>query len=176
MEAHVGRTLTIALAMLVSGLLLAITGAASAQTTDFNAKVLGHITRPSSELTPCPDGANLCGQTALDGFGPAQYGIEFTDFVPTSDACGDYVALVTFTLDDGSGVLTLVELGVACGAGPTFLKGPFLVSFGNPRSWSGTWQVLVGTGLFAGLTGSGADTGLTAGAAVKATYKGTLED
>ena len=97
----------------------------------------------------------------------------------TSDSFIDawnYAALVTFTLDDDSGVLTLGEVGVACGAGPTFLKGPLFVSFGNPRSWSGTWQVLGGTGPFDGLTGSGADTGLTAGAAVKATYKGTLED
>jgi hypothetical protein len=164
--------------MLVSGLLLAITGAASAQTTEFNAKVLGHLTRPPGPpplepLSPCPDGASLCGQTTLDGFGPAEFSILFTDFVPTSDACGDYTAVVTFMLDDGS-VLTLDEVGVACGSGPSFLKGPLFTAFGNPRSWSGTWQVNSGTGQFDGLTGSGADAGLTAGAAVRATYRGTV--
>lgn len=164
--------------MLVGGVLLAITGAASAQTTEFNAKVLGHVTRPPGRpplepFSPCPDGASLCGQTILDGLGPAEYSILFTDFVPTSDACGDYTAIVTFTLDDGS-VLTLDEVGVACGSGNTFLKGPLFTSFGNPRSFSGTWQVDSGTGQFDGLTGSGADTGLTAGAAVKATYRGIL--
>lgn len=42
------------------------------------------------------------------------------------------------------------------------------------ESWGNSLEVA--TGQFAGMTGSGADTGLTAGAAVKATYKGTLED
>jgi hypothetical protein len=42
------------LAMLVGGLLLATTGAGSAQTTDFNAKVLGHITRPSGGAREAP--------------------------------------------------------------------------------------------------------------------------
>jgi hypothetical protein len=167
--------------MLVSNVLLAYTDGASAQPIDFNARVLGHITRPSGPppLEPfpaCPDGASLCGQTTLDGLGPAQYSILFTTFVPTSDACGDYTAVVTFTLDDGSGVLALDEVGVACGPDGSFLKGPFLVAYGNPRSWSGIWQVLAGTGQFAGMIGSGADTGLTAGAAVKATYSGRLED
>jgi hypothetical protein len=159
------------LALLASGVLLVDTGAVSAQPMVFDVRILGHITRPSGG---CPDGASLCGQTTLDGFGPAAYSIVFTEFVPTFAACGDYTATVTFTPDDGSGVLTLDEVGVACGAGPTFLKGPFLGNYGNPRSWSGTWQVLDGTGSFAGLTGNGADTGLTAGAAVKATYRGTL--
>lgn len=57
------------------------TGAASAQTTDFNAKVNGHITKPSGG---CPEGADLCGQAAIDPFGSARYLIVFTSFEPTS--------------------------------------------------------------------------------------------
>ena len=160
------------LAMVLSGLLLATTGAASAQTTDFSAKILGHVTRHSGG---CPQGADLCGEAAIDGFGSAQYLIVFTSFEPTSDACGDYTATTTFTLEDGS-TLTLDESGVACGPDHSFLKGPLFTSYGNPRAFSGNWEMQDATGQFAGMTSSGADAGLTAGAAVKATYRGTLGD
>ena len=159
------------LAMLVGGLILATTGAASAQTTDFNAKVLGHITRPSGG---CPGGADLCGKAAIEGFGSAQYLFFVTSFEPTSEACGDYTATTTFTLGDGS-TLTLDESGVVCGPDHSFLKGPLFTSYGNPRAFSASWEVQGATGQFAGMTGRGADTGLTAGAAFKATYRGTLE-
>jgi hypothetical protein len=160
--------------MLSSGLLLLAAGAASAQTSEFNVGVIGHITRPESTTT-CPEGASLCGQADIDGFGPAEYAISFltTEFI--SDACLNYTAIATFTLRDGS-TLTLDESGVACGTDGSFLKGPIFLAYGHPRYWSGTWDVQAGTGQFAGMTGSGADAGLTAGAAVHATYSGTLED
>ena len=158
------------LAMLGSAMLLATTGAASAQTTHFSAKVKGHITKPSAG---CPGGADLCGQAAIDGFGSAQYLLFVTSFLPTSEACGDYTATTTFTLGDGS-TLTLDESGVVCGPDHSLLKGPLFTSYGNPRAFRATWEVRGATGQFAGMTGSGADTGLTAGAAFNATYSGTL--
>jgi hypothetical protein len=97
-----------------------------------------------------------------------------TSFEPTSEACGDYTATTTFTLGDGS-TLTLDESGVVCGPDHSFLEGPLFTSYGNPRAFSASWEVQGATGQFAGMTGRGADTGLTAGAAFKATYRGTLE-
>ena len=87
-----GSGASFVLAMLAGGLLWATSGAASAQTTGFDAKVLGHITRPSEG---CPEGASLCGQAAIDGFGSAEYSFTITSFEPTCDACGDYTAAVT---------------------------------------------------------------------------------
>jgi hypothetical protein len=162
------------LVVLFSGVLAATIGAASAETILVNSTVLGHVTRPSGG---CPPPAHLCGGAAIDGFGRAEYFVFFSSFVPDADdaACGDYAATATFELGDGS-TLVLDESGVSCGPDGSFLKGPLFTAYGNPRSWSGTWEVQSATGQFDGLTGSGAVSGLTAGAAVKATYKGTLED
>jgi len=151
---------------------LVTAGPASAETVSFNARLIGHITRASAG---CPEGASLCGQATIDGFGPAQYFFFFGSFEPTSEACGNYTGTITtFTLEDGS-TLTVEESGVACGPDHSFLKGPLFTAYGNPRAFSGTWEVQEATGQFAGVTGSGADTGRTAGAAVQATYSGTLE-
>ena len=160
------------LAILACGSLLLATGTASAQSTVFDASVRDHLTRPSGA---CPAGASLCGQASIEGFGPAQYLFYVLSFAPTSNACGDYTATAIFTLGDGS-TLTLDESGTACGAGPTFLKGPLFVAYGNPRTFSATWEVVGGTGQFSGMTGSGTDAGHTAGASLRASYRGTLED
>ena len=156
--------------LFVGGLLLGVTDVSFAQTTAFNAGVIGHITRPSGG---CASGASLCGSTVIEGFGPANYDIVFFSFVPTTDACGNYGASTTFTLGDGSS-LSLGEVGVACGPGISFLHGPLFTAYGNPRTWSGSWEIQSATGQFAGLTGGGTDAGHTAGAAVRATYRGTL--
>src|SRR5919108_4825696 len=85
-------------AMLSVGFVLATAAVPSASAeTAFNAEVKSHIQRPVG----CPDGANLCGQATIDGFGTAEYRFFVTSFQPTSDACGDYTAITTFTLGDG---------------------------------------------------------------------------
>lgn len=150
------------------GLLLATAGVASAQTTDFNAEV-----KDQTQYTAgCPDGASVCGDAVVDGFGPAQYRFFLTSFEPKSESCGDYTATTTFTLQDGSR-LTLDEVGVACGTGKSFFKGGER-AYGSPRYRSGSWQVQAATGQFAGMTGSGTTTAHFAGAHVRATYSGTL--
>jgi len=157
-------------ANLALGLALALAGTASGQTA-FNAQVRGHITLPSG----CPGGADLCGQAIVAGLGPAEYLFFVGSFDPTtaSRPCGvytplgDYTATTTFTLGDGS-TLTLDEAGTVCGPGNSFPTGG--ISFGNPRTFSASWEVLDATGQFAGMTGSGTDTGLTAGSALKAVY------
>ena len=164
------RNLNFVMTLFLGGLLLGVTDAALAQTTAFNAGIIGHTTRLSGG---CALGAHLCGSTVIEGFGAAEYGIVFFSFVPTSNDCGNYGASTTFRLVDGS-VLTLGEVGVTCGPGGSFLHGPLFTAFGNPRTFSGSWEVQGATGQFERLVGGGTDAGLTAGAAVRATYRGTL--
>lgn len=164
------RNLNFVVMLFLGGLLFGVTNATLAQTTAFNAEITGHITKPSGG---CASGAHLCGSTVIEGYGAAEYGIVFASFVPTSNDCGNYGASTTFTLGDGS-VLTLGETGVSCGPGDSFLHGPPFTAFGNPRTFSGSWQIQGATGQFERLVGGGTDAGLTAGAGVHATYRGTL--
>jgi hypothetical protein len=142
---------------------------ALAQTTSFNAEIKGHAPAPRG----CPDGASLCGDGTINGFGPAQYRLFITSFEPTSERCGDYTATTTFTLQDGSR-LTLDETGEACGVGRRFFTGGER-SYGSPRTHNGSWEVQGATGRFAGRTGSGTAAAHFAGAHISATYTGTLQ-
>ena len=156
-------------AALAVGVLMATAGTAAAQTADVSAQVKGHQQRPVG----CPDSANLCGDTVIDGFGSAQYRFFLTSFELTSESCGHFTGTTTFTLQNGSR-LTLSEFGEACGTGHSFFKGGEM-SYGNPRYRSGSWVVESATGQFAGMTGSGTSTAHFAGAHLSATYTGILE-
>ncbi|MEU4289720.1 hypothetical protein AB0E63_15965 [Kribbella sp. NPDC026596] len=140
---------------------------AAAQTTDFSAEIKGHAQLPVG----CPDGAQLCGDASIDGFGAAQYRFFIDLPLPTTEPCKDYTATARFTLADGS-TLTLIEAGVGCGTGKTFIKGN---GYGAPRRASGSWEVQDATGQFAGMTGTGDLTRHFAGAHLSSTYTGTLE-
>jgi hypothetical protein len=144
--------------------------AAFAETTDFNADVQATIKRPDG---PCADGARRCGDALLAGFGPAEWRFYLASFQPISQSCGSYTAIVTFTLEDES-QLTLDEAGIVCGPGKSFFATPNF-SWGNPDEVAASWEVQGATGQFAGMIGSGTDTGRSAGAHVTATYTGTLE-
>lgn len=137
--------------------------------TSFNAEVKGKVTRPDG----CPDGASGCGKATIDGFGSAEYLFFITGFTPISDSCGQYTAVVTFTLSDDS-VLTLAESGTVCGPGNSFFS-TIGSSWGNPIDGSGSWTVQDGTGQFDGMTGSGTDEFEQAGSNLKAIYTGVLE-
>ncbi len=137
--------------------------------TAFNAEIKGKVTRPEG----CPDGAAGCGNAAIDGFGSGQYLFFITGFTPISDSCGEYTAIVTFTLADDS-TLTLAENGTVCGPGNSFFSTTGK-SWGNPIDGSGAWIVQDATGQFAGMTGSGTDEFEQAGANFKAIYTGTLD-
>jgi hypothetical protein len=153
--------------MAALALVMACSASAAAAQNDFNAEVRGHTLRSVS----C-EGANLCSDAVIAGFGSAGYRFTTTGFAFISEACGSYAATTTFTLEDGS-TLTLNEAGTICGRGPSFVKGS-LESFGNPRVISGTWVVQAATGQFVGMTGSGTNTLQFAGASRRGTYSGTL--
>ena len=130
------------------------------------------MTRPGP---PCSPGAFRCGDAFIDGYGLADWQFFIVGFVPISNACGEYVANTTFTLADDSS-LTLAETGTVCGPGNSFFNTPGF-SWGNPDSASATWEVLGGTGQFAAVTGgSGTDELQSAGARVRGTYVGILQD
>ena len=148
-------------------------GVASAANLD--AQVRGHLTRPQGV---CPDGATLCGTASIAGYGNAEYRWFLGGTGKPSGSCGhlsrlfDYDAIVMFTLPDGS-KLKLHEMGTLCAPGNSFpTGGPN--SYGNPQSFNAHWQVVLATGKFAGLTGSGTSSGAFAGAAIGAQYHGTL--
>lgn len=153
-------------ALLVSlAVSLLVARPAAAQTTDFTAEIKGHA-------QVCPDGAQLCGDAIIEGFGAATYRFFLVSIQPTGEPCRDYTATARFTLADGS-TLTLAEAGVGCGTGKTFFKGR--PGNGNPRRASGSWEVQDATGQFAGQTGVGDLTRHFAGAHLSSTYTGTLE-
>ena len=64
----------------------------------------------------------------------------------------------TIQLEDGS-TLVLDEAGTYClPGGSTFAPGNFFHSYGNPWKIDATYDVVGGTGVFAGATGSGTNT------------------
>jgi hypothetical protein len=151
--------------------------------TVFHADVKGPLTHwggNRSATLPywpaCANGAFVCGDGTITGFGKAQYNFNIDSFAHISASCAAYGATVVFTLRDAS-TLTLTETGTVCGPGGSFIPVPAPGgSFGNPVEGIGSWIVETGTGQFAGMTGSGTDTFLSAGANAIASYTGVLAD
>jgi hypothetical protein len=158
-------------AALLGWSVLAFVGPVSAQAPAFSAEVQGHATRPAG----CPDGAFVCGDATVAGYGAAEYRFFLESLAPGSPSCGNYTATVTFTLTVG-GTLTLHETGTVCGPGRSFFPVPAPGgSYGNPVDGIGSWEVQGGSGQFAGATGSGTDTFRSAGASFSASYAGDLQ-
>lgn len=158
---------------LSSALVLSVLGTlvstAYAETIPFTAEVNSKVKKPVG----CPEGAFLCGEAAIDGFGTAKFLYYLTGGVPTSNDCVDYTAVAIFTLADGSR-LVLDESGAACGPGNAFFNTP-PHSWGHPTEVEGSWTVAEGTGQFDGVTGSGTNTATSTGAQLSAVYTGALE-
>ena len=152
-----------------------------AATTSFQASVKGPLSGLGSNRSAtlpfwpaCSDGSFTCGQASIAGFGSASYSFALDSFAPISSSCGEYHATVLFVLADGS-TLTLSESGTVCGPGGSFIGVPAPGgSFGNPVEGAGAWVVENGTGEFAGMTGSGTDEFLSAGANFIARYWGVV--
>lgn len=166
---YVKRTVKLAFLVVLAGSSVVASGTASAQ-TNFNAKISAHITPHAL----CQEGVFVCGMATIVGFvNPAEYRLAVTSIAPPSRPCAnltagaDYVATATFTLPDGS-KLTMDESGTFCLPGNSFPTGG--ISFGNPRTFFGNWTVRIARGEFSGITGSGTDTGLSAGGVSHVTY------
>jgi len=141
---------------------------------------LAHWGGNRSETLPywpsCANGAFTCANATITGFGAADYSFSIDGIARISSSCAAYDATVLFTLPDGS-ELKMNESGSVCGPGGSFIPVPAPGgSFGNPVEGIGTWIVETGTGQFAGMTGSGTDTFLSAGANSIASYSGVVQN
>jgi hypothetical protein len=156
--------------------LLLTFGSSPVAAAAFSADIKTHLPKP----VRCPDGAALCGPAQVAGFGTAEFSLFLVSAAPATATCGretqlaDYTALVTFRLSDGS-QLTLLETGTACYPGASGATSGAVQSFGNPRSWTGTWVVRNATGMFSGTTGAGTSAGRSSGADISVTYLGSIE-
>lgn len=149
--------------------------------TAFHADVKGPLTHWGGDRSAtlpywpaCADGSFVCANATIAGFGKAEYRFSIDSFAHISASCAAYGATVVFTLRDAS-ALTLTETGTVCGPGGSFIPVPAPGgSLGNPVEGNGSWIVATGTGQFAGMTGNGTDTFLSAGANTIASYTGAL--
>ena len=172
------RAAALALPALLAALGLALTEPASAQTS-FQASVTFTGTRPAG---PCSNGAYLCGTANIAGDGAATWNMYLPGYTLVPSPCGStYTATTYFTLvSDPGSTLVLDEGGSLCGLGHdgAAYRGYFnegSKAFGHPFDIVGNWAVdPASTGQFAGLTGSGTDLALVAGAHAAGTYSGTL--
>jgi hypothetical protein len=168
-------TIRRALAIGLASAVLLIGAPANAAATTFNADVKDQLI-PSEH---CADGADLCAAAELPGYGHADWTLTLVALAPPTRPCrdltpiADFEALSRFTLADGS-TLTLTEGGTACAPGASAFTEGGLHSYGNPRSWTARWTVHAATGRFADATGTGSETGASAGAHLSASYTGIL--
>src|SRR3954467_2754921 len=112
---------------------------------------------------PCPADA-FCGVGDLAGSGAATITIEDETFdeIPDSD-CLAVTRVEDVELLSGAGVLEIDSVGTFCRPGGSGGSHASDRSYGSPGTWTFTFTVDGGSGVFAGLTGGGRETMVTAG-------------
>jgi hypothetical protein len=160
----------------VATMLLAFAPPTLAQTTVAFDALVHEEFEGASPFQPCPTGGtDPCAVGRIAQFGKATVSFEFISGEPV-DSCFQASFVTTFTLQDGSGTLEIVEDDTFCTPGnSTNAPGNRFHSFGNPFSIEGTWVVTGGTGVFADATGSGTNTSMAGGDVIIDTYEGTIE-
>ena len=128
----------------------------------------GHSNVPN----PCDPDAFYCGTGSVSGFGAATDNIFFLDYVPTSRSCGDAIMDRVIALESGS--LTLHESWVICSPGNSPNVPGTFKSWGNPFSYTGTFEISDSSGIFEGATGSGTSSGSSAGAQAHSQVSGQI--
>lgn len=164
------RGLVAAAAAVMAGVSLADVASAAepAEAISFAAALDGRSPLPR----PCPDGAYLCTEAAIEGIGQAEYRLFRVAGEPSADGCVLATVVTIFTVADGSR-LSLAEERTVCGPGQSLAAGGEY-EYGNPTRVAGTWTVQNATGQFAGFTGDGTSTAVLAGARFTGSYVGTL--
>lgn len=163
--------LKIATVLSAAALLLLAVPATEAATQPFSAQFKNQQTRNDP---PCP-GAVFCGSGQVEGYGPATYSVVPTSIGPLVGACQAVTGLVNIALSDGSGTLTLAAAGDVCYPGNSHVAPGQLHAFGNPFRLDATFEVVGGTGVFAGAGGAGTATIRGAGAVTRLVASGTLD-
>lgn len=160
----------------MSRLALATTGAAalvmtasapasaSVQTAEGSFTIQFPQGHPASNA-PCPSDA-FCGVGSLSGYGPATITIVDETFDPIDDSdCFAVTRVEEVDLLRATGSLVLESTGTFCRPGGSGGSNASDRSYGSPGSWSFTTTVdsAAGTGVFAGVAGSGVESMVTAG-------------
>ena len=117
----------------------------------------------------------LLRKRPVEGYGPATYSVVPTSIGPLVGACQAVTGLVNIALSDGSGTLTLAAAGDVCYPGNSHVAPGQLHAFGNPFRLDATFEVVGGTGVFAGAGGAGTATIRGAGAVTRLVASGTLD-
>ena len=163
------RKLYLVVAATAIGLVLA-PSAAQAQ-EPFEASFKGKQKRNDP---PCVAGL-LCGTGTIAGYGEASFSLVPTSIGPTVGSCQPVTALTTLALADGSGTLTLDATGELCSPGNSANAPGAVRSFGNPFEALVTYEVVGGTGVFAGASGDGTAKLTSAGARQHLKASGVLD-
>jgi hypothetical protein len=159
---------------LLAALTLTLAPAASASTTSFSATFKESFGRATAH--PCPADVFVCGSGNVASFGAATEEFFIAYFEPETafeTGCSPLTLVRTITLTDGS-ILVTEETGTVCFPGVTFQTPGSLRSFGNPGFFTGTYEIVEGTGVFEGATGSGTSTFKAAGDAALSRLSGTI--
>ena len=166
------RRATVLVSLAVLGLLVAALPAA-AQTVDFDATVRASFgIRNSIECPPDLD----CGTARVDGFGKATRTLAITGLAPDSPpGCDTITGIEHMTLDSDGSTLDLAVTAALCYPGASHsAPDDEARSQGDPFKASGTFEVIDGTGVFAGANGRGTLTAIGAGDAIVIHYAGTI--
>jgi hypothetical protein len=162
--------------MVVMSLVLASiaigTGAAASTKPSYEAVFKGEFPGASPE-EPCPTDPSAldCAVGYVQGFGPATNVFEGESFTPIGNGCFLEEGTATTTLLDGSGTLITHESHPICFPGASSsASGNRFHSFGNPYSAKGRFEIVGGTGVFAGATGGGSLTISSVGDAIVIKY------
>jgi hypothetical protein len=146
---------------------------AAAQTVELHARVQGSFgIRNSIDCAPDLD----CGTARIDGFGKATRTLGITGATPgVPVGCDTLTAIEHMILDSDGSILDLAVTAALCHpGGSSTAPGQQGRSQGNPFQATGTFEVIGGTGVFAGAAGSGTLTAIGAGDAIVIDYSGTL--
>jgi hypothetical protein len=108
-------------------------------------------------FSTCPPGTDLCGKGLVKGFGAVTSTLTFTSLAPGPGAsCVTGTADRVVTLDSDGSMLRLAVAGTICG-----------------QKVAGTFEIVGGSGAFAGATGGGTLWGVTNGSD-SVHYRGTI--
>jgi hypothetical protein len=170
-EVAVMKAVRVSLLALVVALGVAVPGAFAQTTQNIDLTLSSHLGKQKQAQT-C--GLLPCGTTTLPGFGTASWTIIPLSGDEVTRGCGPASAMVTLDLTSGAGGLDVLVEGQICYPGNSHGAPGHLTSFGNPLTFSGTYAIIAGTGVFAGASGSGTATLKAAGALIRARATGTL--
>jgi hypothetical protein len=163
--------------ILAVGTIASVAGSATAASTSATFQVF--FGGKAQTAHPCAAEFFLCGGGALAGYGAATTTIAISGFTHPWDSrgCLGITFLETITLADGSGSVTLAEGGDLCAPSAAAADLPLaglIHTYGAPYRAGLTYTVVAGTGVFAGSSGSGTASLVTAGESGFVQLVGTL--